>query len=99
MAPRQLNVASGLFKVAERVYQVRGYDMSNITIVEGDSGLIVTDPLTTTEAAQAAMALYFKHRPLKPVVALIYSHSHIDHFGGVRGVISGEDYGCGQRCR
>ena len=92
----RLNVASGLFKVAERVYQVRGYDMSNITIVEGDTGLIVTDPLTTTEAARAAMTLYFKHRPQKPVLALIYSHSHIDHFGGVRGVISGEDVAAGK---
>ena len=92
----RLNMASGLFKVTERVYQVRGHDMSNITIVEGDTGLIVTDSLTTTETARAAMALYFKHRPQRPVVALIYSHSHIDHFGGARGVISGEDVVAGK---
>jgi len=92
----RLNMASGLFKVTERVYQVRGHDMSNITIVEGDTGLIVTDSLTTTETARAAMALYFKHRPQRPVVALIYSHSHIDHFGGARGVISGEDVAAGK---
>ena len=83
----QLNAIHGLFKVTERVYQVRGMDISNMTIVEGNSGLIIIDPLLATETAKAALALYLQHRPAKPVVAVIYSHSHLDHFGGVRGVV------------
>lgn len=92
----RVNLANGLFKVTERVYQVRGFDLSNMTILEGDSGLIVIDPLVSVETAQAAMALYFKHRPRKPVVAVIYSHSHVDHFGGVRGVVDGADVAAGK---
>jgi len=91
----RVNMANGLFKVTDRVYQLRGLDLSNMTIIEGEKGLIVIDPLITTETAKAAMDLYFKHRPRKPVVAVIYSHSHVDHFGGVRGVISGEDVAAG----
>jgi alkyl sulfatase BDS1-like metallo-beta-lactamase superfamily hydrolase len=91
----RVNMANGLFKATDRVYQVRGLDLSNMTLIEGDTGLIVIDPLITTETAKAAMELYFKHRPRKPVVAMIYSHSHADHFGGVRGVISGEDVAAG----
>lgn len=87
----QLNGISGLFKVADRIYQVRGQDISNITFIEGDSGIIVMDPLVTAEAAANALKLYFQHRPQKPVVAVIYSHSHVDHYGGVRGIISDED--------
>lgn len=83
----RLNAIGGLFKVTDRVYQVRGFDMANMTIVEGDSGLIVIDPLTSTETARAALALYAKHRPVRPVVAVIYTHSHVDHYGGVRGVV------------
>ena len=91
----RVNMANGLFKVTDRVYQVRGLDLSNMTIIEGDKGLIVIDPLITTETAKAAMDLYFKHRPTRPVVAMIYTHSHVDHFGGVRGVISGDDVAAG----
>ena len=91
----RVNMANGLFKVSERIYQVRGLDLSNMTIIEGDKGLIVIDPLITTETAKAAMDLYFKHRPKKPVLAVIYTHSHVDHFGGVRGVITGEDVAAG----
>jgi alkyl sulfatase BDS1-like metallo-beta-lactamase superfamily hydrolase len=81
----------GLFRVTERIYQVRGFDVSNITFIESDSGLIVIDPLTCKETAAAALDLYFAHRPKRPVVAVIYSHSHADHFGGVRGVVSEQD--------
>ncbi|WP_109480315.1 alkyl sulfatase dimerization domain-containing protein [Paraburkholderia sp. C35] len=87
----RLNTLHGLFKVTERIYQVRGFDVSNITFIEGDSGLIVIDPLTCKETAAAALDLYFVHRPKRPVVAVIYSHSHADHFGGVRGVVSEQD--------
>jgi linear primary-alkylsulfatase len=92
----RVNMANGLFKVTDRVYQVRGVDISNMTILEGDTGLIVTDPLTSMETAKAALDLYFKHRPKKPVLAVIYTHSHVDHFGGVRGVISGDDVAAGK---
>lgn len=90
------NMANGLFKVTDRVWQLRGFDISNMTIIEGEQGLIVVDPLISTEVAQAAMALYFKHRPVRPVSAVIYSHSHADHWGGVRGVVSGEDVAAGK---
>lgn len=83
----QLTNISGLFKVADRIYQVRNQDLSNMTIVEGSRGLVVIDPLISTETARAALDLYSKHRPKKPVVAVIYSHSHVDHYGGVRGIV------------
>jgi len=92
----QVNLANGLFKVTDRLYQIRGFDLSNMTILEGDTGLIVIDPLVSTETARAGMDLYYKHRPRKPVVAVIYSHSHVDHFGGVRGVVNGEDVQAGK---
>jgi len=92
----RVNMANGLFKVTERVYQLRGFDISNMTVIEGDSGLIVVDPLISTEVAKAAMELYFKHRPRKPVRSVIYSHSHADHWGGVRGVVDGEDVAAGR---
>jgi alkyl sulfatase BDS1-like metallo-beta-lactamase superfamily hydrolase len=87
----QLNTFHGLFKVVDRIYQVRGYDLSNMTIIEGESKLIVIDPLVSTEVAKAALDLFFRHRPRKEIAAVIYTHSHIDHFGGVRGVISEDD--------
>lgn len=83
----QLNNIAGLFQVSERLYQIRGFDLANMNIIEGDSGLIIMDPLITTETARAGLELYFQHRPRKPVVAVIYTHSHADHFGGVRGVV------------
>jgi alkyl sulfatase BDS1-like metallo-beta-lactamase superfamily hydrolase len=92
----RVNMANGLYRVTDRVYQLRGFDVSNMTIIEGDTGLIVIDPLISTEVAKAAMELYLKHRPQKPVVAVIYSHSHIDHFGGVRGVVSADDVAAGK---
>jgi alkyl sulfatase BDS1-like metallo-beta-lactamase superfamily hydrolase len=75
----------GLFEVTEGVYQVRSLDISNMTIVEGDTGVI--DPLISAETAAAAIALYRKNRGDRPVTGVIYTHSHIDHFGGVRGVL------------
>jgi alkyl sulfatase BDS1-like metallo-beta-lactamase superfamily hydrolase len=92
----RLNAIHGLFKVSERVYQVRGMDLSNITIVEGNSGLILIDPLISTETAKAALDLYLANRPKRPVVAVIYSHSHVDHFGGVKGVIDEADVKAGK---
>jgi alkyl sulfatase BDS1-like metallo-beta-lactamase superfamily hydrolase len=92
----RVNMANGLFKVTDRMYQVRGFDLSNMTIIEGDTGLIVVDPLVSTETAKAALDLFYKHRPRKPVVAVIYSHSHVDHFGGVRGVVNGDDVAAGK---
>ena len=87
----QLNSIHGLFKVTERVYQVRGFDIANMTIIEGDTSLIIIDPLTATETAHAALELYYQYRPKKPVGTVIYSHNHGDHFGGVKGVISEPD--------
>ena len=84
----RLNATHGLFKVADRVYQVRGLDIANMTIIEGEQGIIVLDTLLTAEAARAALDLYYGNRPRKPVTAVIYSHSHADHFGGVKGVVS-----------
>jgi len=83
----QLCAKQGLFEVAEGIYQVRGLDLSNMTLVEGDRGVIVIDPLISTECAAAALALYREHRGERPVTGLIYTHSHGDHFGGARGVL------------
>jgi len=84
----RLNMAHGLFEVADGVYQVRGLDLANMTIIEGDSGVIVIDPLTVAETARAALQLYYAHRTERPVLAVVYSHSHVDHYGGVKGVLS-----------
>ncbi|MEQ9642230.1 MAG: alkyl sulfatase dimerization domain-containing protein [Alphaproteobacteria bacterium] len=92
----RLNMTNGLFEVCEGVYQVRGIDLANMTIIEGERGLIIVDPLTVAETAAAALDLYHAHRPRKPVVAVIYSHSHVDHYGGVRGVASMEDVAAGR---
>lgn len=92
----QLLMHAGLFKVTDRLYQVRSADLSNITFIEGDSGVIVVDPLISVETARASLKLYYQHRPQKPVVAVIYTHSHIDHFGGVRGVVSEEEVKAGK---
>jgi alkyl sulfatase BDS1-like metallo-beta-lactamase superfamily hydrolase len=92
----QLINISGLFKVADGIYQVRNYDLSNMTIVEGKQGLTIMDPLVSSETAKAALDLYFQHRPRKPVVAVIYTHSHVDHYGGVRGVVNEADVKAGK---
>jgi alkyl sulfatase BDS1-like metallo-beta-lactamase superfamily hydrolase len=87
----QNNHVCGLFEVMDGIYQVRGYDMSNITFVRGKTGWIVFDPLMTVECSQAAKALVEKHFGKRPVKAVIYSHSHVDHYGGVRGIVSEKD--------
>ncbi|WP_394729394.1 alkyl/aryl-sulfatase [Altererythrobacter sp. GH1-8] len=86
----------GLFEVAEGVWQVRGFDLSNMTIVQGATGWIVIDPLTTQEVAAAALELVNRTLGERPVSAVLYSHSHADHFGGVRGVASLEDVEAGR---
>ncbi|MES2194294.1 MAG: alkyl sulfatase dimerization domain-containing protein [Pseudomonadota bacterium] len=83
----RLNMNHGLFEVVPGVYQVRGLDIANMTLIEGDSGVIVVDTLTSIEGAREAMALYFRHRGKRPVVAVIFTHTHTDHWGGARGVI------------
>jgi alkyl sulfatase BDS1-like metallo-beta-lactamase superfamily hydrolase len=83
----RLNMQHGLFEVVPGVYQVRGLDIANMTLIEGHSGVIVVDTLTSIEGARAAMELYFKHRGSRPVVAVIFTHTHTDHWGGARGVI------------
>lgn len=92
----QLINISGLFEVTDGIYQVRNYDLSNMTIVEGKSGITIFDPLISSETAKAALDLYYAHRPKKPVVAVIYTHSHVDHYGGVRGVVDEKDVKAGK---
>jgi len=103
----QINLNNGLFQVTTRtykvngndvtkgIYQVRAFDLSNMTIVESDTGIIVIDPLISSETANAALNLYYQALGLtpeqSPVVAVIYTHSHIDHYGGVNGVVKNED--------
>jgi alkyl sulfatase BDS1-like metallo-beta-lactamase superfamily hydrolase len=84
----QLNMHHGLFEVVPGVYQVRGFDIANMTLIEGDTGVIVVDTLTTIEAARAAMKLYFEHRGHRPVVAVVFTHTHMDHWGGAHGVLT-----------
>ncbi len=86
----QLNHVYGLFEVTEGVYQVRGYDMTNITFIKGDTGWIVFDPLMSVECAQAAKQLVDEQLGVYPVRAIVYSHSHVDHFGGVEGIVTAE---------
>ena len=83
----QLCARQGLYEVTEGIYQVRGLDLSNMTLVEGDDGVIVIDPLVSAEPAAAALALYRAHRGERPVTGMIYTHSHVDHFGGAEGII------------
>ncbi len=93
----QLAVKQGLYEIAPGFYQIRGLDLSNMTLIEGDTGVIVIDPLISAETAAAGLALYRKHRGDRPVTGLIYSHSHVDHFGGSYGVITPQDVAAG-RC-
>jgi len=92
----RLNMYHGLFKVIDRIYQVRGHDLSVMSIIETDTGYIVIDPLISAECAAASMQLVYEHLGKKPVVAMIYTHSHIDHWGGVKGVITQEDVAAGK---
>jgi alkyl sulfatase BDS1-like metallo-beta-lactamase superfamily hydrolase len=92
----QLCMQYGLFQVHDRIFQVRGYDLSNISFVQGDTGWIVFDPLISEEPAKAAYELISQHRGKRPIVAVIYSHSHVDHYGGVRGVADEADVRAGK---
>lgn len=83
----QLLSKQGLYHISASIYQVRGFDISHITFVEGKSGIIVIDPLIACECAAAALKFYQSHRGTRPVKAVIYSHSHIDHYGGAAGVL------------
>lgn len=91
-----LNMNNGLFKVTDSVYQIRGFDLSNMTIIEGKTGIIIIDPLVTTEVAHAGLELYYQQRTRRPVVAVIYTHSHADHYGGVRGVVDEKEVAAGR---
>ena len=86
----RLNNIHGLFEVTDGIYQLRGYDLSNMTLIEGKTGWIVVDPLTARETAAAAFGFAMQHLEKRPIVAMIFTHSHIDHFGGVLGVLSSE---------
>ena len=92
----QLINIGGLFEVTDGVYQIRNLDLSNMTIMEGKEGITVIDPLVSAETAKVGMDLYYKNRGKKPVVAVIYTHSHVDHYGGVRGVVDEADVKSGK---
>lgn len=92
----QVNMKAGLFKVADNIYQIRGMDLSNMNVIEGKSGLIIMDPLTVPETAKAALELYFQHRPRRPIHTVIFTHSHGDHFGGVKGIVNETDVANGK---
>ena len=91
-----LNMNYGLYEVIPGIYQVRGFDLANISFIKGETGWIVFDPLTAKETAKAALDFINKQLGELPVVAVVYSHSHADHFGGVRGVASEEDVRAGK---
>lgn len=92
----QLITRHGLFKLSDRIYQVRGFDVSTISFILGDTGYIVVDPLVTVEVARAAFDLVKQHAGDRPVIAVIYSHSHADHFGGVEGITTPEEVAAGK---
>jgi alkyl sulfatase BDS1-like metallo-beta-lactamase superfamily hydrolase len=92
----QLINISGLFEVTDGIYQVRNQDLSNMTIIEGNQGVVVFDPMVSAETAKVGMDLYFKHRGKKPVIAVMYTHSHVNHYGGVRGVVDEADVKAGK---
>ena len=92
-----LNMAYGLYEVLpDKIYQIRGFDLANMTIIKGETGWILFDVLTCKETARAALDFVNQHLGERPVVAVIYSHSHVDHFGGVRGVTTEEDVKSGK---
>jgi alkyl sulfatase BDS1-like metallo-beta-lactamase superfamily hydrolase len=92
----RLNMNHGIFEVVPGVYQIRGLDIANMTLIEGERGVIVVDTLTSIEGARAAMELYFKHRGRRPVTAVIFTHTHTDHWGGARGVLDDETLASGR---
>ena len=92
----QLINMSGLFEVTDGIYQIRNLDLSNMTIIEGKDGITIVDPLVSAETAKVGLDLYRKHRGDRPVKAVIYTHSHVDHYGGVRGVVDEADVTSGK---
>ncbi|MBY6186500.1 MBL fold metallo-hydrolase [Marinobacter hydrocarbonoclasticus] len=92
----QLNNIRGLFEVVPGIYQLRGFDLANMTLIEGDSGWIVVDPLTAKESAAEALAFAFEHLETKPIKAIVFTHAHIDHFGGALAVASLEQVQSGE---
>lgn len=86
----KLNNIAGLFRVTDRIHQVRGYDIANLSVIEGDSGRILVDPLSTVETARRALALVERELGRRPIVAVIVTHSHIDHFGGLEAVVDAD---------
>ena len=92
-----LNMAFGLYEVVpDKIYQMRGFDLANISFIKGDTGWIVFDPLTAKETARAALEFINEKLGKRPVVGVVYSHSHVDHFGGVRGVVDEADVESGK---
>ncbi|MQY13529.1 putative alkyl/aryl-sulfatase YjcS [Streptomyces sp. RB5] len=87
----RLCARAGLYEVTGGVYQIRGFDLSNMTLVEGERGVVVVDPLISAECAAEGLALYRAHRGPRPVTAVVFTHSHIDHFGGTEGVVGPDD--------
>jgi len=92
----RLNRIAGLFELAPGFYQLRGFDLSNMHVVEGREGIVVIDPLVSAETAAAALALYREHRGERPVTGLVYTHSHVDHFGGAKGIVSEQEVESGR---
>jgi len=92
----RLNMNHGIFEVVPGVYQIRGLDIANMTLIEGEHGVIVVDTLTSIEGARAAMELYFRHRGRRSVAAVIFTHTHTDHWGGARGVLDDETMASGK---
>lgn len=91
-----LNNFYGLFKVTDNIYQIRGYDLAAMTVISGKTGYIIVDPLTSAQTAKAGLDLVYQYLPKKPVVAVIYTHAHVDHFGGVKGVVNEADVKAGK---
>ena len=92
-----LNMAYGLYEVVpDKIYQVRGFDLANITFIKGNTGWIIFDPLTAKETAAAALKFINQKLGERPVTGVVYSHSHADHFGGVRGVVDEADVSSGK---
>jgi len=92
----RLNCEHGLFQVTPRIFQVRGLDIANITFIETGHGVVAFDALTCPQTAAAALALYRRHRGERPLLAVIYSHSHVDHFGGAAGLVTQQDVAAGR---
>lgn len=92
----RLNAIYGLFQVTDRIYQIRGFDLANMTLIEGDTGWIIVDPLTAIETVRAAMEVVDKHFGKRPIKAILSTHSHVDHFGGIRALANEEDLASGK---